>query len=118
MINYLIHDPQGRIIQTGTIPEDMLHLQHAEGGTVMAGKANLDSDYVTDGAVRARLAQATTLIGTTLANLPLPCTIYIDGKAHACDDDTAELEFTYLATYTVRVEAFPYLEAEFKVIKT
>lgn len=117
MISYLIHDHEGRIIQTGTIPEDMLALQHVNGGTVMAGVANLNTDYVVDGAVTPRPAQDTRLIAGTLTHLPVPCTIHIDGNAHACTDDVVELEFTYPAAYAVRVEAFPYLDAEFNVVK-
>lgn len=118
MIDYLIYDPEGRIIQTGTIPDDMLHLQSSEGKTAIPGGADLDKDYVVEGRVTTRPSQRTELVASKLTGLPQPCTIYINGSVYPCRDEQADLEFTYPGSYTVRIEAFPYLNTEFRVTKT
>jgi len=118
MSHYVIHNPDGRITQTGFVPDSMLKLQGDGGKNVVVGQAELHRDYVQDGKIKMRPAQATQLNGMVLSNLPSPCTIYIDGEAHACSNTTVELEFTYPANYVVHVEAFPYLDTKFNVVKT
>lgn len=57
-----------------------------------------------------RPAQATTLTGLVLSDLPVPCTIHIDGEAFPHDEPTVELDFPLPGAYAVRVEAFPHLD--------
>lgn len=66
--------------------------------------------YVLDGELIKRHAQATTLTGLWLTNLPIPSTLYIDGTAYLVDQFTVELDFPLPGTYSLRVEAFPYLD--------
>ena len=57
-----------------------------------------------------RPAQATTLTGLVLSDLPVPCTIHIDEQAYPLTDTTVELDFPLPGTYRLRVEAFPHLD--------
>lgn len=66
--------------------------------------------------LQKRPAQATTLIGTTLTNLPIPATIILDGIRYDVDDGEAEFDLPLPGRYPVRVEAWPYQDWEGEVI--
>ncbi|WP_210398768.1 hypothetical protein, partial [Oligella sp. HMSC09E12] len=70
------------------------------------------TQYIKNGQITDRPIQQTKLNGLTLSNLPVPCTILINGTPYECDSDTAELEFDQPTTYTIRVEAWPYQDWE------
>ena len=107
------YDPAtGRIAYTGSVPTSMLSLQ---GNNVVEGDADLTLDYVENGAITPRPANTATLDGMTLKNLPNPCTINVEGVAHACTDPTADLSFSHPGTFTVTVSAWPMLDATFSV---
>jgi hypothetical protein len=74
-----------------------------------------ETHYVKDGEVLVRPACPATLVGRVLENLPVPCTITIEGVVHDCTDDHCELEFSQPGTYSVRVSSFPWLDASFQV---
>jgi hypothetical protein len=112
-VNFVKYDPAtGRIQWLGTVPRSMLELQ---GEGVIEGTASLLTDYVKDGVVTARPENPATLSGMTLLTLPNPCVITVQGVAHDCTDDTADLSFSQPGTYEVRVSAFPMLDATFQV---
>ena len=75
-----------------------------------------DIQWVDAGEIAARPAQAPTLTGLVLASLPDPCEVIIEGTRYEVTGGTATLSFSLPGTYAVRVEAFPYLPADFEAI--
>ena len=50
-MNYIIHDPSGQILRTGSCPADHLELQAREGETAIEGEANDALHRIENGAV-------------------------------------------------------------------
>lgn len=111
-VAFVKHDDAGHILYTGQVPGTMLELQ---GENVVAGEADLDLDYVLDGAITRRPANTAVLKGMKLRSLPKPCVITVEGVAHDCIDATADLSFSLPGTYTVTVSAWPMVDATFEV---
>jgi hypothetical protein len=113
---YVVADAGGRIQFYGSVPAFMLEYQVApEGGSVLTGAGAPETHYVQGGAIVERPANTATLKGMELQNLPVPCTITLDGTDHACTDDSCELSFSHAGTYQVKVSAWPMLDATFEV---
>jgi hypothetical protein len=118
-IDYVVADATGRILIKGRIPAFMLDIQPLQSGHVLVpGIASLDVDYVSGGKITPRPANSATLSGMTLENLPIPCTITVNGAAHACTDPTATLSFSQPGTYPVSVSAWPMYDATFEVTQS
>jgi hypothetical protein len=112
MVVFLKYDATGRILFKGEIPRSMLELQ---GDNVLEGDADVSLDWIQDGAKVPRPVNPATLSGMTLENLPSPCTITVEGIDHASTDATCELSFSQPGIYTVKVVAWPMLDATFEV---
>jgi hypothetical protein len=118
-IEYVAADAAGQILYYGSVPPFMLESQTVPaGGELVEGVGRAETHYVRNHAIAERPVNPATLDGMTLRSLPAPCTITIQGTEHACTDDHCELEFTQFGTYTVRVSAFPWLDATFEVTQT
>jgi hypothetical protein len=114
--HYVAADAEGRILFFGSVPTFMFAYQAApEGGSLVLGVGTPETHYVKEGAVVARPANPTTLEGMTLKNVPAPCMVTVEGVDHACTDATVELSFSHPGTYTVKVDAWPMLDATFEV---
>lgn len=110
------HDGQGR--ETGRLHADpdtlALNAQHATEPFVYGDY--IDAEVYVDGATaRPRPSQSTKLIGQTLTNLPVPCTITINDTEYPCNDTSAELAFDYPGKYRIVVRAWPHLDKEFEI---
>jgi len=113
-VNYFSYDAKGKIIWRGTCSPFMVAAQGIDGLTAAIGNPDPAIQYAPDGVIAARPANPTTLSGLTLASLPIPCVIVIDGQRHACEEDTVELDFGP-GEYAVKVEAFPCRDTDFTV---
>jgi hypothetical protein len=111
-VDFVKHDAAGRILFCGGVPEAMIELQ---GQDVWVGKADPRYHYIAGGVRLDRPVNPAKLAGARLSKLPVPCVITINGTRYDCADQSADLDFTYSGTYTIGVEAFPYLDAEFTV---
>lgn len=78
--------------------------------------ADPDRYWVSAGEIALRPAQDSALDGLVLSGLPDPCELVIDGTRYSVAGGTVDLSFGLPGAYPVRVEAFPYLPAEFEVI--
>jgi hypothetical protein len=115
---FVMADATGKITQRMSMPRWMAeHQAPPEGGCLVFEDGDLDADYVKEGAVVPRPANSATLSGATLENLPVPCTVTVEGVEHACEESTAELSFSHPGTYPVTVSAWPMLDATFEVIQ-
>jgi hypothetical protein len=116
MTDYVVADAGGRIGVHGTIPAFMLASQVlGEGEQVALGRGTRETHYVASGALLVRPPNSATLDGMTLKNLPVPCTVTVEGVAHDCTDDHCDLSFSHAGTFAVTVSAFPMLDATFEV---
>lgn len=107
------YDPTtGRILSVtgfaGIEPDAIESWKQPEFGYVEA-EADVNRDYVADGAVVPRPASPVTISGLTLHDVPAGARVIIDGTAYEADG-TVELEFPLPGTFNLRVECFPYLE--------
>lgn len=105
------YDETGRI--KGIMQGSAASLALNEIGLFVYGQSDIKTDYVLDRVITPRPAQATTLNGDTLENLPVPCTITINGQDYAWSSPTAELDLDQIALYKIKVVAWPYLDKEF-----
>ena len=118
--DYVLYEKAtGRISTWGQVPLFVIALQTPpEGFAIQIGEGRAETHYVADGQVLVRPANTATLDGMTLKNLPNPCVITIQGVAHDCTDDTADLSFSQPGTFDVTVSAFPMLDATFQVTQS
>lgn len=107
---YIEIGENGRIIGNHSIPDEFLDLNHHMN--LLEGSADPATHYIKNGQITDRPIQQTKLNGLTLTDLPVPCTIAINGQSYECDSDTVELEFDQPTIYTIRVEAWPYQDFE------
>lgn len=114
---FSVADATGRVVRIGRVPfaSWISRQASAEGEQAVVGAVDSATHWINAGSVEARPTNPAALQGETLTNLPVPCTIYIDGTAYACTDGTAELSFPYAGTFALRVKAWPYLDAVFEV---
>ncbi|OHC66974.1 MAG: hypothetical protein A3H93_18090 [Rhodocyclales bacterium RIFCSPLOWO2_02_FULL_63_24] len=114
---YLWYDAAGRIVRLAyCLPAEREANGRADLPYVAHPiAADPERYWVEGGAVALRPMQVTALNGLTLASLPDPCEIAIDGVRYPCTGGTATLSFGQPGTHRVRVEAFPFLPAEFEV---
>ena len=109
-MDYIEYDNLGRIVGNYNLAPELYELNKDK--QLIVGKANPDTHYIKNGQITDRPTQQTKLNGLTLTDLPVPCTIHINGTPYECNSDTAELEFDQPTTYTIRVEAWPYQDFE------
>lgn len=103
------YDITGKI--TGQLEsDDPVQIEVNKVGNWVLGQVDSETQYIKGGQITNRPIQQTKLNGLTLTDLPVPCTILINGTPYECNSDTAELEFDQPTTYTIRVEAWPYQE--------
>ena len=113
LITAVLYEDDGRIVSTQQAPAGILVGQLLE---VKEFRTDYDlTHYVRNGRLRLRPGNTAALAEGRLSNLPAPCVIVINGKRYDCVDRTAELDFTYPGVYSITVEAFPHLNAEFTV---
>ena len=79
------------------------------------GKHDGNTMYVKDGQAVERPVMQPQVLGTAIANLPIPCTLTVNGQQHECDDGVADFEFDQPGTYTIAISSWPYIDAEVTV---
>jgi hypothetical protein len=125
--DYIIHNNEGRILQTGRIPESMFELQQdeAQGRFVLEGSADVCTQYVVDGGLVSRpanpavfsavVAAADGTDEVVIAGVPAGARIAVTGpvtQTGIADGTDICLTFARPGIYLVRVESFPYCDLE------
>lgn len=115
MPSVCLYDPAtGRITLNCVLSDDShTHLTQQEEPRI-DGHFDAAQFYVVNAAATPRPANPATLSGTTLANLPSPCTLVINGTRYDCTDTTANLTLSP-GNYQVQVLAWPMQDAHFTV---
>lgn len=109
-----VYNDAGRITLTADLSEDTYEAYISLGYQMVDVIGDPHTQMVVDGALQNRPANPVTLSGTTLSNVPIPATVIINGTPYPTNEATVELGLT-MGNYTVRVEAFPYLDKQFTV---
>lgn len=108
-----IYDVIGRILQITTCPQEMLSIQKIpEGGGYVEGAFENTIYHVIAGVPTLRPAITPSIISTTISNLPVPCSVRVNGETIEVPDGTLELAFEVPGTYPFKVVAWPYLDWE------
>ena len=110
-----LYDDTGRILSVVAASPSTLQGYLDAGVHLLFGLGDWRTQMVVDHELAPRPANPTRLDGLTLTDLPAPATIAINGAQYACPDTTATLSFKYPGLYKIRVQAWPYLDADFTV---
>lgn len=88
-----------------------------EGRPFLIGVGADDTHYVdlSTMTIREKQPMQGILDDTTIRNLPIPCTVTVEGESYEVDDGDAELTFEQPGVYSVTVAAVPYLTQVFTV---
>lgn len=125
MKNYLLYETStGRVRSKITCPESMVQ----ENIDSRVGFSGIESDddpkkvwvALSDTSIQPKIDNPATLSGTTLSNLPLPCTVTMRGPTQAeayVEQSDLTLDADVPGQYTVTVVADhpKYYDAEFEV---
>jgi hypothetical protein len=116
-MNFVRHNEQGRIMETGVMGEDgIAHLTELHGYTYVEGEGDPSLHYVLDGAVVARpafdLEDETVEVGDVLElALPVdPCTVIHKGVLHTATGGVLQLTAETIGSFDLSFRAFPYLD--------
>lgn len=120
---WLVMNGEGRILRYGLAPDEAAAFQQANapGETVMLlpedAEVSDETHYVQDGELieRPQLVFDKTEIladgadAATLASLPDPCTVLVDGDPHEITGGRIEMVTTMPGVYVIEIEdPFPY----------
>lgn len=124
---WTLYDPAtGRIKYTFEGDEVNAALNAPAGSTAIPGEFSTLTHYVVDGAIVPRPAlpawSKTTIVadGTDAAvlNVGVPARVHVDGVLHDVPDGVIEIAASVPATYSVTVDAFPYIGTAFTIEAT
>lgn len=121
---YYLYDENGRLFSGMTFLPDAAGVVDARIAVEIenngaAGVVFFDGNpllhYFDGSAVSPRPQMTASLSGMSIAGLPIPSSLSIEGDIYICDDGVAELSFSAPGAYTVKARSWPYLDKEFTV---
>lgn len=108
-----IYNLHGELIKIVSGSVKTLSVQEIpEGGGYVEGGWDGRFYYVVDDTPTERPAMSCQTNSTTISNLPIPCSVTVNGETIEVPDGTLELSFGIPGTYKVKVVAWPYLDWE------
>lgn len=129
IIDFIVHDADGRILRKGTAPSTMVSIQAGVGEHAIEAVGDDVAQYVSDGVVTDKPPMPITIDKTTvsadgvdvvtIAGVPVGAICKIASMAEAVvNDGTIELSFDSIGDFMVTISAFPYLDYEVMVSAT
>ncbi|WP_342234660.1 hypothetical protein [Inquilinus sp. OTU3971] len=127
---FLVYAPSdGRIVANGAAARGVAEKQalYLEDRAVLIvdDQADPETMCIVEGAVEARpslpefdqteIAADDTDVAT-ISGLPDPCTVIVDGVAHAIEGGSLALSSPMPATYVVEIKHWPYKEARYEIV--
>lgn len=114
MIDFIVHDNEGRILRSGLCQKEAVHLQATRGEMAIVGKACDEKHYILDGNVSERPLFDIAVVGLTITNIPKSTEVYVDNElAGHCDTGSISFEKeNQLDIVSVRLSLFPYIDKE------
>jgi hypothetical protein len=105
-----IYDPStGAILRVVTGPEDCLAINVFPGEVFIEGRCDGQTQYVANGTAADKQPMTPVVTGSTITNLPIPCTARIEGVPYEIADGVLELDADMPGPYEITLEAVPYL---------
>jgi len=109
---YLLYDSDGVIVayrvKRGDPPDMNLYPAGLSYMETVNPAQYLGSHYIDNGIIQVKNTISPQISGTTVSNLPIPCTVTTDGATFEVTDGTAELSYPYPGDYAVKIEAMHY----------
>lgn len=113
---FIVYDSSGKILRTGTCPEEGFEIQAQTGEFVMEGMAIDSFEYVRDGKILPRPTMNIHLNGTVLEGVPIGSKVYVDGEfTGICESGYVEFNKSTQDSYQIKFSLFPYLDSEVTV---
>lgn len=114
MIDFIVHDNEGRILRSGLCQKEAVHLQATRGEAAIVGKACDEKHYILGGKVTERPLFDTTVVGLTITNIPESTEVYVDGGlvGQCCTGIIKIEKESELDIVSVRLSLFPYIDKE------
>jgi hypothetical protein len=125
--NFVVYNTDGKIVRVGYCPSNDVSLQAKENETVMETEDVINSrtHYVSNGQITERTelssswnAETVAADGTTeivLSDLPVPCTVYVNGDEVTVDDGSLEFSTSDSGFYHVAIDEPAYLGQEWVI---
>lgn len=120
----LDEEGQPLISEDGSPYVEVIETPIMQTGRMEYASVDLQTDYVLDGKILKRPvfnkvpASVELVWGSsdmTIDDLPIPCTVTVDGEKHTIDDGTLTITPHVVADYSLTFEAFPYIPATMEV---
>lgn len=103
------YDPNtGQIKWHLSCPTSMVDVNLPSNLSTVEGLWEPNDFFVFDGEIRSRPDIEMVVSGHTVSNLPVPCTVRIDGQDYEIEDGAIEFESNHPGPHSLRIEAFPY----------
>ena len=113
---FIIYNTNGQILRTGSCGTDAVAAQVINPDEfVMSTIANDETEYVENGSVVPKKTIDAILTNNILTNLPVPCTVSIDGQVFSVTDGVLEFSIDQMGTYGIICEAINHLPKEYTV---
>lgn len=118
MIDYILYEPiTGKIVQTGQSPESQIDIQGTKDYKMLVAKGEPETHYVYSGSLMLRPDMSLTIEDNKIHGIPVPSSIFINGTYYPCTEEEVDFDFTFPGEYHVRIESFPYLDFETKLVQ-
>ena len=114
MIDFIVHDNEGRILRSGLCQKEAVHLQATRGEVAIVGKACDEKHYILSGKVTERPLFDTAVVGLTITNIPESTEVYVDGEMlGVCESGVLSIDKPNgVDRYQLKLVNFPYIDHE------
>lgn len=103
---------------TGEIVGDLICSEQDIALNVRSGEAYVDGAYsaftyyILNGTPTLKAVMSPVVVGSTISELPIPCTVYVDSTLYQVDDGVFEFSSPLPGPYKCIISAVPYLTTE------
>lgn len=102
----------GEIVGEVTCPESDIALNVKAGEAYVDGFYSAFTYYIPNGVPTQKAVMSPVVSGQTISELPIPCTVYVDGTLYEVDDGVFEFSSPLPGPYKCIISAVPYLTTE------
>jgi len=95
-----------------TCQEETVNLNTPTGFGRVDGAWDAQKYYVLNGVATAKTPMSPVVTGSTISNLPIPCTVLVDFVTYTVDDGVFEFSSPLPGPYKCIISAVPYLTTE------
>lgn len=112
-MNFIVYNVKGEILRVGSCPREAFNLQAHENEFVVAGSADMLTQYISDGSILDRPSMSIEINGSVVSGVPIGASISIDDKhVGVCDSGIICINKEHPDDYNLKIEMFPYVYFE------